>query len=140
MYSMLLLYIALFKIRIKCNSAVYRKLQLQSLKSRWQPPDFSLIVNRTPNLAHVIIILIPYNRDVEKWKFTRLRNDPFSIEPEISLLCTAAIESRRWIHSEPNYSSPQPPTFLYKIKFNINFFVHLRLLSDFFPSGFPKKT
>jgi len=59
MDSMLLFYIALLKIRIKCDSAVYLKLQLQSLKTRWQPPGCSLIVNRTTNLAHVKLILIP---------------------------------------------------------------------------------
>jgi len=34
----------------------------------------------------------------------------FFIEPEITLLFAAAIEARRWTHSEPNYSSPQAPT------------------------------
>ena len=58
---MLLLYIAPLKIRIKYYSAVYRNLQLQSLKTRWQPPGCRLIVNRTANLAHVKLILIPCN-------------------------------------------------------------------------------
>jgi len=66
MDNVLLFYIAPFKIGIKYDNAVYRKLQLQSLKTRWQPPGCRFVVNRTTNLAHVKLILVPSNRAVEK--------------------------------------------------------------------------
>jgi hypothetical protein len=59
MDTLLIFYIALFQIRIKCDRAVYRKLQLQLLYTRWQPPDWPLIVNRTTNATRVKLVLIP---------------------------------------------------------------------------------
>jgi len=92
MDSMLLFYITLFKIGIKYGSAVYRKLQLQSMKTRWQLPGCRLIVSRNTDLAHENLywfLEIELSRN-ENW-LSWLRNNPLFIEPEITLLFSSGI-------------------------------------------------
>jgi hypothetical protein len=82
---LLLFYVALFKIRIKYDSAVYRKLQLQSMKTCWQPPGCRLIVGHE-NIYWFLETELSRNENWLIW----LRNNLLIIEPEITLLLLQA--------------------------------------------------